>query len=97
MENDEVAVRDKYLLKLADCYSITIDTLREFNANRLLIKPKDKQHITISSHLAKVLNTQNKEQHTQEYYEELLAAKENIIQSQREFITFLTSKRKEQA
>ena len=36
MENDEIPVRDKYLLKLADCYSITIQTLREFNATHVL-------------------------------------------------------------
>jgi transcriptional regulator with XRE-family HTH domain len=38
MENDEIAIKDKYLLKLADCYSITIDTLREFSALRLMSK-----------------------------------------------------------
>lgn len=97
MENDEVPIKDRYLLSLATCYSITIDTLREFSASTLTARNKstDNQLIT-PPHNAQTNGTQlypPPDTATEAYYKELLAAKEEVIRSQREFIAFLSNKR----
>lgn len=98
MENDEVPIKDRYLLSLATCYSITIDTLREFSASTLTARNKstDNQLITPHPHNAQTNGTQlypPPDTATEAYYKELLAAKEEVIRSQREFIAFLSNKR----
>ena len=92
MENDEIPIKDKYLLKLADCYGITIAILREFNPTQVLQKS-----VRSPAQDATELHALTyEEQRTSSHYEELLAAKENIIKSQGEFIAFLSKKIKEQ-
>jgi transcriptional regulator with XRE-family HTH domain len=100
MENDEIPVQDKYLLKLADCYSIAIQTLREFNATHVLglSENADNQVSTPPHQGSKETKLPTyTEQRTATHYEELLAAKEITIKSQREFIAFLSQKRNEQS
>ena len=38
MENNHIPVRAKYLMRLAQCYNISIDQVIDFNLNRLLKK-----------------------------------------------------------
>lgn len=96
MENDEIVIKDKYLIKLAKCYDISIETIRDFNVQQFLgyySSPESSKHnhIPILPPLGE--NESNyRIKEMREMYTQLIRTKDNIISSQQEFIAFLTNK-----
>ena len=71
MENDEVPIKQKYLIKLADCYGISVDDILDFSASNLTTISKGKRSIELSFPILSLVEKKE----TKQYYENIILAK----------------------
>ena len=81
MENNDIPVRSKYLIRLAQCYNVSIDQVIDFNVNRLLKKSLGSINRDNVNDIAR-----------NDEYRNRIQAKNHVIKDQQEFIHI--SKRK---